>query len=203
MGVAIIGKDVSLISSITGKAKATISRVFSVSGWAGGGPASQGPQAGSTAISADRGGVDWVNPTNVYLSNNYTYCSTVYDQESNWIKATNFGFSIPTGATINGITVTLKRLVEDGLAFDIAARIVKNGSLTVGSSQPNPNNWTVISFESITYGGPSDLWGTSWTAADINASYFGFALYAQQLSGNKFPINMYLKELKIKIDYTT
>jgi hypothetical protein len=37
MGVAIIGKDVSLISSIAGKAKATIANVGGIAGWAGGG----------------------------------------------------------------------------------------------------------------------------------------------------------------------
>jgi len=202
MGVQILNKDVSVISSITGKAKATISRVFSVSGWAGGGPASQGPQAGSTAVSEDRGGIDWVNPINVYVSNDYTQCTTIFNQESNWIKATNFGFSIPTGATINGITVTIKRLAGDGSARDIFAQIVKNGSIT-GTNKANPNDWSVTTYETITYGSSSDLWGESWSASDINSSNFGFALYMYNLSGNKFGLTHFLKELKIKIDYTT
>jgi hypothetical protein len=37
MGVQILNKDVSLLASVNGKAKATISNVFGATGWAGGG----------------------------------------------------------------------------------------------------------------------------------------------------------------------
>lgn len=60
MGVQLIGKDVSLISSIGGIAKASISSVGGVTGWAGGG----GFQPGD---------FDFVNGSTPYTSNTVTF----------------------------------------------------------------------------------------------------------------------------------
>jgi hypothetical protein len=92
------------------------------------------------------------------------------------IDLTNFGFSIPAGATIVGIKVEPKAGSDKAAAADrvLTAQLLKGGS-PVGSvksftvTQTNACNGTAFT----TVGGDSDLWGTSWTAADINATGFG------------------------------
>jgi hypothetical protein len=98
--------------------------------------------------------------------------------ESQYLTATDFGFSIPANATITGIEVAVSKVTpvnaEPGTLFDLAVRIVKGG--VIGSADrsdltawPNPA-------QTITHGGASDLWGKTWTPADINAGDFGFAI---------------------------
>jgi hypothetical protein len=92
------------------------------------------------------------------------------------IDLTNFGFSIPAGATIVGIKVEPKAGSDKAAATDrvLTAQLLKGGS-PVGSvksftvTHTNACNGTAFT----TVGGDSDLWGTSWTAADINATGFG------------------------------
>lgn len=215
MGVGIIGIDTSLISNISGVAKASIGNIFGVGGWSGGGgggPASQGPLAPATAFStySPIGGSPnpWQNLAAFISSNQYTYTSlpgyqgSNLDAVSNYLEITNFGFSIPSSATINGITVTLYRTSDDSAFKDYSARIIKNG--TVGTTdKSNPNIWTIYTPEQITYGGSSDLWGTTWSYSDINNSNFGFALSAINEFGNKFQLGCNVGIVRITVHYTT
>jgi len=51
----------------------------------------------------------------------------------------------------------------------------------------------------VTYGGASDLWGTSWTAADINNSGFGVGYIAHADSDG---IRTYIEFMRITVYYT-
>lgn len=98
----------------------------------------------------------------------------------------DFRFEIPENAEISGITVTVRRAGGgDNEAVDAAVRLIKNG--TVGASdRSSPQPWSAPEFVNVDYGGPSDLWGQTWTAADVNAENFGVALAASypQTGGN-------------------
>jgi hypothetical protein len=100
------------------------------------------------------------------------------DTESPYLVGTNYGFTVPTGSSINGIKVTLYDIESpDGPNPDTAVlrvRVLKGGVIQ-GSDLGD--NWT-ITFSPTTrdYGGASQLWGLTWTAEDINASTFGCAL---------------------------
>ncbi len=60
-------------------------------------------------------------------------------------------------------------------ALDNSVRLIKGGVI-VGSNYAKTNvAWpTADAYE--TYGGPTDLWGTTWTPAEINANNFGVVL---------------------------
>jgi hypothetical protein len=104
------------------------------------------------------------------------------------IDLTNFGFSIPAGATIVGIKVEPKAGSDRAAAADrvLTAQLLKGGS-PVGSvksftvTQTNACNGTAFT----TVGGDSDLWGTSWTAADINATGFGVRINSGDGGGQR------------------
>jgi len=106
--------------------------------------------------------------------------------QSHYLKATNFGFSIPGGSVITGILVIVTRK-ESGsnVCKDNRVRIVKGG--VIGSTdRANAAEWPTVA-AAVEYGGDgsggsTDLWGETWTPADINASNFGMAISALGLT---------------------
>lgn len=66
------------------------------------------------------GTITWSNPTRI-VSSNDSYATAGLDdnQISHYLKATNFGFSIPSGAVINGITAEIEKNHLTRLAFRI------------------------------------------------------------------------------------
>ncbi len=57
--------------------------------------------------------------------------------------------------------------------------LTKDGSSVVGVNQADSACWPANSNQIVTIGGPGDLWGTTWTAAEINDPDFGPILSAE------------------------
>lgn len=95
---------------------------------------------------------------------------------SNYLKATNFGFAVPAGATIDGIEVNIERTRAIGRVYDNEVKIVKAGSIgTTDKSGGALWGGEDFSRTTATFGGADDLWGETWTADDINSGGFGVA----------------------------
>ncbi|RYY58001.1 MAG: T9SS type A sorting domain-containing protein [Chitinophagaceae bacterium] len=97
------------------------------------------------------------------------------------LKIQGFGLNIPAGATICGIQMKMSKRAS-GISIlasvsDYRVRLMKNGSMN-GSNRAKGANWTGTSTTS-TYGGPTDLWGSTWTAADVNSGNFGVSVSAE------------------------
>ena len=131
-----------------------------------------------TMVSDDEVGVtSWTNPDNAKTSDSSYATSSGNYEQTEYLKATNFSFSIPNGATINGIVVEIERKSSNintvgGLAEDI--KIVKGGvisatDLGVASYWPTTDTYA-------SYGSSVNLWGESWESSDINSSGFGVVL---------------------------
>ena len=58
---------------------------------------------------------------------------------------------------------------------DASARIVKSDGAYGTTNKSIEGSWSVTNAY-VSYGGSADLWGETWTPADINNSNFGFAL---------------------------
>lgn len=144
--------------------------------------ASQGPNNPSAAADdTSIGTLSWTTPTNVYSNNGArAYRGPMNSGEKTYyLKVTGFGFSIPSGATIDGIVVEYERNApfSSGSIKDYAVRIVKGGAIGA-TDRSTATAWPGSeAYES--HGGASDLWGESWTDGDINASNFGVAISAQ------------------------
>lgn len=144
--------------------------------------ASQGPNGAGTGA-----GGSWTNPGNItaddasFATLNFTGTPTY---PTTALKATNFGFSIPSGATINGIVVEWKRKVNTttNSPRDNHIYIVKGGTTQTTQDKASASTWpTTEAF--ATYGTSSDLWGVSWTDTDINSSGFGSELSVKANAG--------------------
>ena len=126
------------------------------------------------------GTVPWQNPSEIVTPGS-PYATATLTQGSlysNYLQGTQYGFSIPDDVTISGIEVLVNRRVDDHNAgiMDNEVRLVKEGAI-VGDNHAITTTWPV-DFTMVTYGGPTDLWGVSWTPAEINSPDFGVALAA-------------------------
>lgn len=162
----------------------------------------EGPNAPGTIVSDNTVGTEaWANPGNAASSDDSYAAATLSNGAgiSEYLLATNFGFSIPAGATINGITVTVElSATQSNRVSDNAVRIVKGG--TIGSTDMSNGTAWPTSDINRNYGGASELWGETWAASDINSSGFGFAISADGDSPGSRDARIDL--ITITIDYT-
>ena len=147
--------------------------------------ASEGPNSPSTgSTSADSGTVDWTGPGNITASDNSRATASLgKGVVSYYLRATGFGFiNIPTGSTINGITVEIERSIAEATSNtrDESVKIIKDGTITGDEKADTGTFWPVNSGDAYaTYGGSTDTWGATWTVANINSSNFGVAAQAK------------------------
>jgi len=152
------------------------------------------------------GNVSWTNTGNIASASTTDNARVILqNNSSNYLKGSNYGFNIPPGAIINGITVDIAKLRESGAGneiFDTSVRLVKNGSI-IGSNHADPNNWTRDQGTPavVSYGGNSDLWGATWTAADINATNFGVVIAAREPQNRNLDADVYY--MRVSVTYTT
>ena len=163
--------------------------------------ASSGPNSPSTVVNdSGYGTYAWSNPSNA-ASQNDTYASAQANAvgDTQYLKSTNFGFSIPSGATINGIVVEYDVYESGaGAADDQRVRIVKGG--TIGTTDRQTDT-AYPATDGDTYqsrGGSTDLWGETWSDTDINASNFGVAIACNGAGNN----NIYIDHVRITVHYT-
>lgn len=99
------------------------------------------------------------------------------------ISVSGYGFSIPTNAVIKGVESTVERSYSGpplALVTDSSVRLMKVLA-PVGTAQNTSGLltfWNNGSDETVNHGGATNLWGTTWTAADINSSGFGLSIQA-------------------------
>ncbi|MCC7301744.1 MAG: hypothetical protein IT233_03785 [Bacteroidia bacterium] len=170
------------------------------------GPAGPGSAVNTMCSFSYSSMVGYTPATNVMSSDNVyataSHCDCC-DQNTQCLFATNFGFSIPLSATINGIVAEVeKRSGPNGQMQDNPVMILKNGTET-GTSHSLPGNWGYTD-QYYTYGSSTDLWGATWSPADINNSGFGlgFASISYTCFGNNQPLVSYIDHVRITIHYT-
>lgn len=145
-----------------------------------GGAAALERPPGTMADDATVGAVAWASVNNAKAADG-AYATVKLEGEppilSHYLKATNFGFAIPEGATIAGIVAEVKLTCENKgsiSARESRVRIIKGGA--IGAAERATAELLPFTPTVVTYGGNSDLWGNTWTPADINGSTFGLAL---------------------------
>jgi MSHA biogenesis protein MshQ len=120
-----------------------------------------------------------------------------------YLKCTGYGFSIPAGATINGITVGV---------WDYSAKTMSDQSMVLVKANANQTgasgtmdlatNTRFSNADSLViYGGSTNLWGNTWTAADINSATFG-AAFAAVRGPYTTTDTAFVDYMPITVDYT-
>ena len=143
-----------------------------------------GPNNPGTAYNTSlSGGTNWVNLGALFTSNDTRgSVQSLTGATTNYATANNFGFSIPSGARINGILVEWEKgWTGFGSARDNQVRILKNGS--IGNQDKAVVGFFAGADAYVSYGGATDLWNETWTPAQIGSTGFG-ALLSGTFPGN-------------------
>jgi hypothetical protein len=133
--------------------------------------ASQGPNYAGAAST-----VGWTDAANATGTPDNACASSTTSGDT--LDLTNFGFTIPDAATISGITVEVKFAGTTAGDDGVRVQLLKGGS-PEGNTQDiyaisGRSDCSTSAFQTV--GSPTDPWGTSWTASDINAANFGVRL---------------------------
>jgi hypothetical protein len=122
-------------------------------------------------------GTAWPKPKDAlaptYLTQSFV--SLAASASSQALAVEKAGFSIPAGATIKGIEIAFSAGQVAGTAFGFMQ--LTGGLLKAGAVSGTTKSLIAGAGEPLVWGGPSDLWGTTWTPAQINAATFGSYAY--------------------------
>lgn len=149
-----------------------------------------GPSPGSIFFNgASVGTQAWTQPQNAITNDNVfaTVSVTVgilATVNTNYLAATGFGFNIPPGSTICGVTVTVVRQRQDlllGNIVDNSVKLINTGSIG-GTEHASATSWSTTK-QTVTYGGPADLWGLALTPTSVSAANFGVGVSAKLTGG--------------------
>ena len=112
------------------------------------------------------GSVAWSLPSYALTSNDFGAQAFLSNQQSNYLFCETPLFvsdDVPANATILGFEVNIRRNAPAGTINDTVIRL-HDGSV-VGDNKTSPTPWS-SSYGTVTYGGPSDLWGLTKTRAE-------------------------------------
>ena len=175
--------------------------------------ASAGPRYPGSAANLSNAGTSentdaWTNPTNVSSDNatESTIVAASYDSPdiSQILVASNFGFSadIPSGSTIDGITVEIDRrsiVANSGKDFRVQLATGTTFADLVGTNKAVPATIWPTTSTVATYGGSADTWSAGLTAAQVNATGFAVFLSAQANIANA---DIGVDYIRVTINYT-
>lgn len=151
-------------------------------------------QTKSPASAVDDG--DWNNPTNVFASDNVdaTNSGTTLD----WLDATNFGFTVPDGATVDSIIVSVEGTAGSAASDLARTQLIKAGSRTgFGVSEDLEESFTCFT-DDITIFTAANLWGGTFSPAEVNSSNFGASLRKNNSSSDCMTVD----HIQIEVIYT-
>ena len=152
-------------------------------------------------------GTDWTNPSNVTTEVNYAEADLPKNNGlSNYLRATDLGFSVPTGAAIDGVEVQISHQAEHDTStpefVDEFVYLVNGGSIISGcTNKASSTPWDNIQ-ETYTYGGSIDTWNCTLNPATVNSSTFGAQIMVkngEQVAGQWGRVYW----VKVKVHYTT
>jgi len=151
-----------------------------------------------TGASEDRDGkAAWTDASNITAVSNRARCQVGASTYSDWLRASNFGFHIPTGSEINGIVVEIFHI---GVGItDSALYLVGADGNNIGDNKASGTDWGFAA-DTASYGSSSDVWGAALKPYKINNSDFGVRLSAANASPS--PTVGYAYWVKITVYYT-
>jgi hypothetical protein len=144
----------------------------------------------------------WTPLTNAGVSDNLWDQASISAQGfSDRLKLTNFGFTIPTNAAIQGISATVERSTSSSVVFRDQDIMLVQGNVT----QTATNKATLVTWPTTdataNYGSSTDLWGNTWTRANIISSGFGIALSTFRTVNAGAPTNARIDFVTVTVCY--
>lgn len=168
--------------------------------------ATQGPSNPTAATQAADGSITWSNPLAIQgaIHNAIAIDGPSSSDTTNSLVGSNFGFSIPNTATINGVFFSFSRKSNAAAGTTVFTDnvLLMKGGVPVGTAKRGGVHYTAT-YTPETWGGASDLWGTTWLPSDINDPTFGVMLNATLVNSNTFGfVTGFVQNFQITVTYT-
>ena len=149
-------------------------------------------------------GANWLTPDNIKAADTlYASTNVGKNTTSDVILGSNFRFSssdIPSGSTINGIEFVINRYsASANYLIDLTLYLQLSAS-NVGNNLASATTWP-SSVTTTTYGGATDMCGTSLTQANILDNSFGLQLNVYNSDSSNAHM-AYIDYFKIRVYYT-
>jgi len=165
-GRTAVTAEVSSASAITGTG--LISTTTGANGTSGNTAVTPAPS--TAANNAAAGTTAWTNLTNIVSTNNANTSAASIAANggtSQYLEVPFPAITIPSGNAITGITINVERNASANNSIrDNVIQLLRN-NVPVGSNKAvNGTTWTNADLVAA-YGDASDLWGTTWEAADF------------------------------------
>ncbi len=142
---------------------------------------------------------DWLNGDRAYSSNDsYTTETSESDDQS----YENFAFSVPAGATINGIEVKIEAKSSDTAGCAIQPRIWSESD----NDNSDRKSLEINGVDTVyTFGASNDLWGNTWIPSDFTDANFYAEFQYDDFSGNNCSdsgTTVSVDHIQVKVHYT-
>jgi hypothetical protein len=146
--------------------------------------ASEGPLFPSTGSddASNGGSQSWSAASNIETENGSSaVASPANGFPTHWLKSAGHGFTIPEGATIDGVVVEIKAKSDFGTAHVNHLQLSLAGTPS-GTDKAPGTTIPPTTFTWLSWGASNDTWGISLIASDINDVNFGVAVSASSTS---------------------
>jgi hypothetical protein len=147
--------------------------------------------------------INWSQPNRSIGSDNlYSNASFATGDITKYLLDKEFSFNVPASANITGITVYIERYKQAEAANirDYSIRLQMNG-VTVGTEHATDAAWSATE-GIVVFGGSSDSWGLTLTAADVNSSTFGVLTSAYIPAGGSSTVyDAYVDNVEVVINF--
>ena len=144
----------------------------------------------------------WVNASNIGADDGSaaTITADTFDlgDFSNILLARNFGFALPTDATLDGIVVEIGRSASAGSARDGRVQLRAPSGAFVGDFK-NTTTLYPGTEGTATYGGAADTWNAGLSMADLNSIQFGVLLSVEARSADT---DVAVDFIRVTVHYT-
>lgn len=151
---------------------------------------------GTASTGAWAGGIAWALPENVTAEDNsYASVSLTNTASSILLKCQNFGFSVPSNSTIDGIVVTIRAKANSAskIRFEDIVLLDAAGA-TGGQDKAALTLINSTSEKAYGFGAADDTWNISPTVAMVNDADFGVVIRL---------LNIYIGTYTASIDSVT
>lgn len=144
----------------------------------------------------------WLKQENAYLSDDKRAESSGPMGFSQTYRCTNLEKKVPSNSYIKGIAIRIERCAFHSPPTetrDHRIRLYKGGVL-VGDDKAVGDLWPETDTY-VTYGGENDLWGTTWTVEEVNASGFGVGIAARLTGWGPYSAGAFIDHVEAHIWY--
>lgn len=154
---------------------------------------------GSAARNIDVGATDWINPDEAKVGDaTGATCQPPGKVYTDRLNVYTFGANISSTATINGIIFSVLRKSSTPVDVNDTEIYLMDNTTPKGNNKSITAIWSHV-YTYASFGSSSDLWGASWTPAQINASTFGLVIKAK---ASVISTIAYVDVIRVKIYYT-